>query len=393
MSRPLGVGLIGYRFMGKAHSHAYRDAAMFFKLTRPLAMRAICGRDEQAVKAAAAKWQWQSYETDWRRLLRRTDIDIVDIGSPGNTHRDIAVAAAEAGKHIICEKPLANSLADAREMLAAAEAAGIKHMVAFNVRKMPAVMLARQWIEQGLIGKPCLFRGVYLQDWLVDPDFPLVWRLQKDICGSGALGDLAAHSIDTAQYLLGDIAAVTGALETIVGERPLAASMDEGLGAVGGASQRKGPVTVDDVAMFLARFKNGVLGTFEATRFATGNRNVNAFEINGSAGSIKWNIERMNEIELYLRKDAPGRQGWRTVTVTEGTHPYIGAYWPAGHVIGWEHSFIHEVYEFAEAIARDTAVTPSFVEGVKCQAVLDAVARSAASGGWSQVSDTASGGA
>jgi predicted dehydrogenase len=261
MSTPLGVGLIGYRFMGKAHSHAYRDAGMFFNLTRPLEMRAICGRDEKAVRAAAARWRWQSCETDWRRLLQRADIDIVDIGSPGNTHREIAVAAAKAGKHIICEKPLANSLADAREMLAAAEQAGIKHMVAFNVRKMPAVMLARQWIDQGLIGKPRLFRGVYLQDWLVDPDFPLVWRLQKELCGSGALGDLAAHTIDTAQYL-----------------------------------------------------------------------------------------------------------------------------------VGWEHSFIHEVYEFAEAIARDTAVTPGFREGVKCQAVLDAVERSAVSRGWAQVAEIDAGG-
>lgn len=382
MSKPIGVGMIGYRFMGKAHSQAYHDVGFFFNLTRPVAMRAICGRDEAAVKAAAAKWRWESYETDWRNLLKRDDIDIIDIGSPGNTHKEIAIAAAEAGKHIICEKPLANNLADAKAMLAAVQKAGVKHMVAFNCRKIPAIILAKQWIDEGLIGEPYLFRGTYLQDFIIDPDFPLVWRLQKELCGSGPLGDLAAHTIDLAHYLVGDIAEVVGMMKTFISERPLPQAFDEGLGATGSASEKKGPVTVEDSAAFLAKFSNGVLGTFEATRFATGNRNAHSIEINGSKGSIKWNIERLNEIQLYLKDDPQGRQGWRTVLVGEGSHPYISAYWPAGHIIGWEHSFIHEVYEFLEAIANDTAIAPSFVDGVKCQAVLEAVEQSVKEKTW-----------
>lgn len=387
MSKPLGVGLIGYRFMGKAHSHAYRDLDFFFNPTRQVAMRALCGRNEEAVKAAASKWYWESYETDYQRLINRDDIDIVDISSPGNTHVEIALAAAKAGKHVICEKPLANTLADAKKMLAAVQAAGVKHMTGFNCRKIPSVLLAKKWITEGLIGEPYLFRGAYLQDWIVDPEFPLVWRLDKSICGSGALGDLAAHTIDLAHFLVGDIAEVNGMMKTIVGERPLAEAMDEGLGAVGGGE--RGKILVDDVVMFLAKFANGVMGTFEATRFATGNHNASTFEINGSEGSIRWNIERLNEIELYLRSDAAGSQGWRTVQVGDGSvHPYIDRYWPAGHIIGWEHSFIHQIYEFVEAVANDTPVTPDFVDGVKCQAVLEAVEQSANASKWMQVEKT-----
>lgn len=388
MSKPLGVGLVGYRFMGKVHSHAYHDLGFFFNPTRPLAMRAICGRDEEAVAAAAAKWRWESYETDYRDLVARDDIDIIDISSPGNTHVEIALAAAKAGKHIICEKPLANTLADARKMLVAVQEAGVKHMVGFNCRKIPSILLAKKWISEGLIGEPYLFRGVYLQDWIVDPEFPLVWRLDKSVCGSGALGDLAAHTIDLAHFLVGDITEVTSIMKTIVKERPLAEAMDEGLGAVGSTAGGKGEVLVDDVVMFLAKFGNGTMGTFEATRFATGNHNTSTFEINGSEGGIRWNIERLNEIELYLRSDAAGQQGWRTVPVGDGSvHPYIDRYWPAGHIIGWEHSFIHEVYEFAEAVAKDTPVSPDFVDGVKCQAVLEAVEQSAASGRWVKVEE------
>ncbi|HHT26455.1 MAG TPA: Gfo/Idh/MocA family oxidoreductase [Firmicutes bacterium] len=384
MSKPLGVGMIGYRFMGKAHSHAYRDAGFYFNLTRPLAMRAICGRNEEAVAAAAQRWGWESYETDWRRLLERNDIDIIDVSSPGNTHYEIVMAAAKAGKHIICEKPLANTLAEGEEMLAAVKAAGVKHMVAFNVRRIPAVALAKQWISEGLLGDIYLFRGTYLQDFIVDPEFPLVWRLQKDMAGSGPLGDLAAHTIDLAHYLVGDISEVCGITKTFITERPLAEAMDDGLGATG-KSGAKGKVDVEDAAMFMAHFSNGALGSFEATRFATGNSNANCIEINGSKGAIKWSIERLNEIQLYLRSDAEGQRGWRTVLVSEDAHPYIKAYWPAGHFIGWEHSFIHEIYDFAEAIANDTSVQPSFVDGVKCQAVIEAVQNSANAKQWVDV--------
>jgi predicted dehydrogenase len=386
VSKPLGIGLVGYRFMGKAHSHAYHDLNIFFNLTRPIARRAICGRDEQAVKAAAAKWHWEGYETDYRQLVERPDIDIIDISSPGHSHVEIALAAAAAGKHIICEKPLANTLADAKKMLEAVRKAGVKHMTAFNCRKIPSILLAKKWIDEGLIGEPYLFRGAYLQDWIVDPEFPLVWRLDKSVCGSGALGDLAAHTIDLAHFLVGDIISVNGLMKTIIDERPLAEAMDEGLGAVGGTSGKRGKVLVDDVTMFLAKFANGVVATFEATRFATGNRNASTFEINGSEGGIRWNIERLNEIELYLRSDPPGRQGWRLVQVGDGAeHPYIDHYWPAGHIIGWEHSFIHEIYEFVEAVANDTPVQPDFLDGVKCQAVLEAVEQSAKIGQWVDV--------
>lgn len=387
MGKPLGVGLVGYRFMGKAHSHAYHDVGFFFDLTRPLAMRAICGRDEDAVKAAAKKWNWESYETDYRQLLARNDIDLIDISSPGDSHVEIALAAAAAKKHILCEKPLANSLSQAKEMLAAVRAAGVQHMVGFNCRRIPSVMLAKQWISEGLIGDPYLFRGTYLQDWIVDPDFPLVWRLDKRVCGSGALGDLAAHTIDLAHYLVGEIGDVCGMMKTIIKDRPLAEAMDEGLGAVGSEGGARGEVLVDDVVMFLARFRNGVMGTFEATRFATGNHNASTFEINGSEGSIRWNIERLNEIQLYLRKDAAsGQGGWRTVMVGDGErHPYMGKYWPAGHIIGWEHSFIHSIYEFAEAIANGTSASPDFADGVRCQAVLEAVEHSAKTNQWVSV--------
>lgn len=383
--RELGIGLIGYKFMGKAHSHAFRDVAMFFDMTATPVMRAICGRNEEAVAQAADQWGWEGYETDWRRLVARDDIDIVDISTPGDTHCEMAIEAARAGKHIICEKPLANTLDEARQMVDAVQAAGVKHMVAFNYRRVPAIQLAKKMIEEGRIGKIYQFRGTYLQDWIVDPEFPLVWRLRKEAAGSGPLGDLGAHVIDLARFLVGEIDEVVGLHETFIKERPLEAGTDAGLGATKGTG--KGEVTVEDASLFMGRFRNGALGSFEATRFATGRRNYNRFEINGSEGSIAFNLERLNELEYYNHNDPEGLQGFRTILVTEPAHPYMSAWWPPGHIIGWEHTFIHEVYDFCEAVATGGEVYPDFIDGLQCQAVLDAVERSVETKAWAKVQD------
>ena len=382
MPKYINVGLVGYQFMGKAHSHAYKDMAFFFPDAEAYpVMKAICGRNEEAVRKAAERFGWESYETDWRRLVERDDIDLVDISSPGDTHHDIAIAAAEAGKHVFCEKPLANNLKEAREMLEAVRKAGVKHMVAFNYRRVPAVVLAKRLIDEGKIGKVYHWRAVYLQDWIIDPDFPLVWRLQKDKAGSGPHGDLNAHIIDLARYLVGEITEVVGMCETFVKERPLVEEVEAGLGARAGA--KKGEVTVEDAMLFLARFENGALGSFEATRFAGGRKNYNRFEINGSKGSIVFNLERLNELEFYSREDEAHVQGFRTILVTDGqNHPYISAWWPAGHIIGWEHTFVHEVYDLMNAIARDEMPQPDFADGVRTQEVLEAVMKSVEERSW-----------
>ncbi len=384
-SKRLNVALIGYSFMGKAHSHAYRDVSMFFPNTgaEPV-MKVICGRNERALRQAAEEFGWEGWDTSWRRVVAREDIDVVDICTPGDEHARMAIAALDAGKHVICEKPLANDLKEAREMLKAARRAGGKTMVAFNYRRVPAVALARQLIREGKLGQIYHWRGVYLQDWILDPEFPLVWRLQKARAGSGPHGDLNAHLIDLAYDLVGEIDAVVGADTTFIKERPLAESVDASLGATG-RGRKKGRVTVDDATLFLARFKNGAIGSFEGTRFAAGRRNHNRFEINGSEGSLVFNLEKMNELQFYARGDEDHVQGFREVIVNEGVHPYISAWWPPGHIIGWEHTFVHEIKDFLEAIAGDGKVSPDFEEGTRVQAVLEAVSQSAKSKAWVKV--------
>src|SRR5690625_3736008 len=298
----INVGMVGYKFMGKAHSNAYRALPMFFPESVQPKMKVICGRNEGAVSEAAKQFGWEEYTTDWKDLLARDDIDLIDINAPSNVHKEIAVAAAKAGKHLYCEKPLALTLEDSREMLAVAEDAGIKHMVGFNYRYAPAVMLAKKLIEEGRLGKINHFRGWFLQDFIVDPNFPLVWRLQKEVAGSGAHGDLGAHLIDMAHHLVGDLSEVIGMSETFIKERPLPEEMT-GLSAKGSENAEKGPVTVDDATLFLARFANGALGSFEATRFATGHRSTNSFEINGSKGSVIFDFERMNELQVFFNDD------------------------------------------------------------------------------------------
>ncbi|WP_138752236.1 Gfo/Idh/MocA family protein [Paenibacillus sinopodophylli] len=378
----INIGMVGYKFMGKAHSNAYRALPMFFpkSAVKPV-LKVICGRDPIGVEQAREQFGWESSETDWRQLVQRDDIDLVDINAPSDAHKEIALAAAAAGKHLFCEKPLAMTLEDSREMLRAAEKAGIKHMVGFNYRFSPAVQLAKKLIEEGRIGHIYHFRAKFLQDWIIDPGFPLVWRLQRDIAGSGSHGDLGAHLIDMARFLVGEFNEVIGMSETFIKERPLASDAS-GLSAKGIEEETHGEVTVDDATLFMARFMNGTLGSFETSRLAAGHRCVNGFEINGSKGSIKFDFERMNELQVYFTDDAEDVQGFRRVMATDPAHTYMYAWWPAGHSIGFEHTFTHEVLEFMQAIAENRQPVPNFNDGVKCQEVLEAVDLSIAERRW-----------
>ncbi len=366
----IGVGMVGYSFMGRAHSNAYRQVTRFFDVASAPRMAAVCGRDEGATARAADALGWDSHETDYRRLVERDDVDLVDVVTPGYTHREIVLAALDAGKHVLCEKPLANTLEEAREMAAAAGDAGTVNMVCFNYRRAPAVQLAKTLVDEGRLGEIRHWRAAYLQDFIMDPSFPLIWRLQREKAGSGALGDIGAHIVDLAHFLVGPIAEVSGMTETFVKERPL----EDGTGT--------GEVTVDDAAAFLARFEGGAIGTFEASRFAAGRRNRNSFEINGSRGSVAFDLERMNELEVYFADDPEDVQGFRTVNVTEPGHPYAGAWWPPGHILGYEHTFVHTIKDLLDGIKTGRSPAPTFEDGYRCQAVLDAVERSAASREW-----------
>ncbi len=365
----LGVGMVGYAFMGAAHSQAWRTAPHVFNLPLRPAMAALCGRDATAVRAAAEQLGWVAAETDWRALIERDDVDLVDVCTPGDSHAEVAIAALDAGKHVLCEKPLANTLAEAEAMAGAADRAaarGVRAMIGFNYRRVPAIVLARQLVADGRIGQVRHVRASYLQDWLLDPAFPLTWRLQRERAGSGALGDLGAHIVDLAQYLTGDlVTGVSGVTTTFVGERPL----EGGPGS--------GPVTVDDAAVFTARLGPATLATFEATRFATGHKNQLRIELNGERGSLVFDLERLNELQFSDRADDPATAGFRTILVTEPGHPYLSAWWPPGHVLGWEHTFTHEVRDLVTAIAAGANPAPSFADGLQVQRVLAAVERSA----------------
>ena len=357
--------MIGYQFMGRAHSNAWRQASHFFDLPLEPVLQVVCGRNEDAVRAAAGQLGFAEHATDWRDVIARDDVDAIDICTPGDSHLPIAVAAAKAGKSILCEKPLANTLDEARQMFEAADKAGVVHMLCHNYRRAPAVSLAKRMIDAGRIGQIHHYRGTYLQDWIVDPQYPRVWRLEKARAGSGALGDIASHSLDLARFLVGEISEVSGLLETFVGERPL----EDGSGSA--------PVDVDDAALALLRFENGAIGTVEGTRFAPGRKNYNRFEINGSRGSIAFDFERMNELEVY--EETGPDSGFRTVLATDASHPYVEPWWPPGHVLGYEHTFIHTVVDFIRAAASGQIPRPSFEDGVRNQQVLDAIERSAAS--------------
>ncbi|KPK94774.1 dehydrogenase [bacterium SM23_31] len=378
------VGLVGCGFMGKSHSNAYLNVAKFFPLKAKPVMSVICDKDKSSVKSFKENWGWEKYETDYKKLLKSGEIDLVDISTPNASHKEIAVMAAENGIHIACEKPLAMNSDEAREMVDVAKKAKVKTMVCFNYRRVPAVALAKQLIDEGRIGRIFHIRAVYLQDWIIDPDFPMVWRFKKELAGSGAHGDLNAHIIDLARYLVGDFDEVVGMDKIFIKKRPLPAE-EAGLTAPG--KKQKGEVTVDDAVLFLAKFKNGTIGSFEATRFANGRRNYNKFEINGSKGSIVFNLERLNELEFFSSTEPQYVQGFKTILVTEPVHPYINAYWPPGHIIGWEQTFLNEIYDMLEGIAENKDVTPGFEDGLKCQQVLDAVIKSAEEKCWINVDE------
>jgi predicted dehydrogenase len=371
MKKKLNVAMIGYQFMGRAHSNAWRQVGRFFDTPAHPVLKVVCGRTEAKVKIAAETMGWEEYATSWENVIQRKDIDVIDICTPGDSHVEIAVAAAESGKVVLCEKPLANTLAEAEKMLDAVRKNSVIHMICHNYRRAPAVSLARQLIDEGRIGKIFHYRGTYLQDWIVNPDFPRVWRLEKAKAGSGALGDIASHSIDLARYLVGEITEVSGLLKTFITERPLP------------GSNQKAPVDVDDAALSLVRFENGAIGSIEGTRFATGRKNYNRFEINGSKGSLVFDLERMNELELYIEEGA--NSGFRTILATDAKHPYVAGWWPPGHIIGYEHTFTHTVLDLIKAVDAQQVPTPNFEDGVRNQRVLAAIERAAESRSWEAV--------
>ncbi|MGW3418568.1 Gfo/Idh/MocA family protein [Streptomyces phaeochromogenes] len=376
---PLGVGMVGYAFMGAAHSQGWRTVGRVFDLPRRPVLAAVCGRDAGAVRAAADRLGWAAAETDWRALISREDVDVVDICTPGDSHAEIAVAALAAGKHVLCEKPLANTVEEAEAMAEAAQAAaerGQVAMVGFNYRRVPATSLARKMVAEGRIGTLRHVRVTYLQDWLVDREFPLTWRLRKETAGSGALGDLGAHIVDLAQYLAGEpVVGVSALTETFVRERPLLSGSSSGLSAAGGSD--RGAVTVDDAALFTGRFASGALASFEATRFATGRKNSLRIELNGENGSLAFDLERLNELSYHDGTEPGTHAGFRRILVTEPDHPYLEAWWPPGHGLGYEHTFVHQARDLVHAIADGAQPLPSFADGLQVQRVLAAVEESA----------------
>ncbi|MBD3940224.1 Gfo/Idh/MocA family oxidoreductase [Microbacterium sp. NEAU-LLC] len=373
--------MIGYGFMGAAHSQGWRVAPRFFDLPRQPEMAVVVGRDADAVAAAAGAWGWQESATDWRAVVARDDIDVVDIVTPGDTHAVIAIAALEAGKHVLCEKPLANSVEEAQAMERAAAAAaerGVASMVGFTYRRVPAAAFARDLVAAGRLGQIRQVRAEYLQDWLMDAEAPLTWRLERERAGSGALGDIGAHAVDLAEFITGQrVTSVSGVMETLVDERPL---LGKGVGLSGTAAAERGRVTVDDVAFFTGRLDSGALASFEASRFRTGRKNALRVEISGSQGALAFDLERLNELEFYDASQPALEQGFRRILVTEHDHPYLAPWWPPGHMLGYEHGFSHQVRDFVVAVDEGVAPRPSFADGLHVQRVLDAVERSSAAG-------------
>ncbi len=379
--KDLNIGLIGYGFMGRAHSNAYRKVNQFFELGYRPAMKAACARSPEKIERFAANWGWQTCETDWRRLIERKDIDAIDICSPNVTHHDIAIAAAQAGKIVLCEKPLAMNTAEGCAMVEAVEEAGVANMVWFNYRRVPAIALAKQLVDEGRVGRVFHYRAKYLQDWTISPKVPqggqTLWRLDADVAGSGVTGDLLAHSIDTAQWLIGDIAAVSAMTETFIKEREV---QDE-------PGTRK-PVKIDDACAFLVRFKNGAMGTFESTRYARGRKNHNTFEVNGEVGSLCFDLEDAHRLQYFDHRDDSHVHGWRDILVTDFEHPYMDRWWVPGCVIGYEHTFINALADFLKGLETGEKTQPDFRCALQTQLVCDAVLESAKTGQWVKVAAT-----
>jgi predicted dehydrogenase len=375
MKKEIRVALIGHQFMGTAHSNAYRNAAMWADIPAKITMKCICANDRvENLREFAGKYGWEEVETDWRKVVSRDDIDLISIATPNFLHREIAVEAARNGKHVLCEKPLANNLEEARQMLIAVEKAGVRHCCGYSYRFTPSLSLARQLVQEGRIGRIYHVFVRYAQDWITNPNFGMVWRFDKKMAGSGPLGDLSAHSVDATRFVTGlEFKEVTGNLQTLIRERPLDSNNPDG---------PKGSVTVDDVAQFLVTFEGGATGCYESTRLATGRKNYNTIEINGEKGSIFWNFEDQNYLLFFDNSQPPKEAGFRKINVTHDVHPYKGGWWPQGHGIGYADTFVIEVTEFVRSIVEGAPFSPSFEDGVKCQEVLEAVERSAESRTW-----------
>jgi predicted dehydrogenase len=367
----IGVGMLGYAFMGKAHSNAYKTLP--YMIYPPVAIPrliAMCGRNEEAAAAAARRFGYEGYYTDWRKMLENPKIQLFDNGGPNNAHAEPCIAAAQAGKHILCEKPMARNAEEARAMADAVKKAGVKAMVSFNYRFVPANRQAYQLIKSGALGKIYHFRAIYPQEWIMPHyNMPMIWRLDKQQAGSGALGDLGAHIIDIGRYLVGDIKSVSAMTRTFITERPL------------GGGKGMGKVEVDDAFCAAVEFENGAIGTLETTRFAAGSKNDLRYEVNGEKGSIRFSLERMNELEVFWVGEQPKEtQGFHNISITEGYHPWWEHWWPHGHIIGWEHTFIHEIAHLLDCIVNNGDVAPygaSFEDGYRCAAVCDAILESA----------------
>lgn len=382
--RTLNIGMIGYNFMGKAHSNAWRQAPRFFDLPAQVNLHTICGRTPKSVEAAREQLGWQHASTDWEAVVSNPEIDVIDICTPNDSHHEIALAAAKHGKAILCEKPLAMGVEQCEEMVAAVKKAKVVNMVCHNYRRIPAIALAKKMIERGDLGDRIYhYRARYAQDWIADPNFPLVWRLQAKIAGSGTHGDIDAHIIDLGRYLVGEIKEVCGLMETFIKERPILEEAKAGLGAKAG--KKLGKVTVDDTVSWIGRFKNGAVANLEATRFAYGRKNHITLEVNGSKGSLAFNFEDMNRLQYFNSEDPDDKRGFRDIIVTEGVHPYAGAWWPPGHIIGYEHTFVNSFADFVKAVVEGKSVQPTFEDGMKNEKVLAAIEQSAKSRSWVKI--------
>lgn len=385
--RTINIGMIGAGFMGKAHSLSFAAMPMFFWPAPAMPVRKmIADVTEEAAANAAQRLGFEQYTSDWRKVIENPEIDVIDIVTPNDSHAEIAIAAAKAGKHVISEKPLARNAAEAKQMLEAVQAAGVKHMVAFNYRRTPAVALAKKYIEEGVLGNILNFRGTYLQDWSADPNSPLSWRFKKSIAGSGALGDIGTHVIDFARYLVGEISEVMAETKTWIKERPLQASGVDKLGTVKGSEDAaKGPVDVDDEFISMLRFENGAIGSIEATRNGWGRNNFLTFEIHGTLGSIYFNYENRDELQVCFSSDPGDRRGYRTI-YTGPEHPYGDALWPIPALgIGYGETKIIETYDFFKSIVENTEVSPNFNDGYRIALISDAILQSAAKQQWVKI--------
>lgn len=384
--KPLNIGMIGYKFMGRAHSNAWKKAPLFFDIPYRPVLKAVCGRHEAPLREFSRRWGWEEIETDWLTLVRRDDIDVIDIAVPQHLHHEIVMEAARNGKHIFCEKPMAMSSAEAEAMLRACEANQVHHYLNHNYRRVPALQLAKKLIAGGKLGKIYHWRCAYQQDWIMDPQFPLTWQLQKEKAQAGPQWDLNSHCVDLALFLVGNIKSVSALTSHFITERPLAEEATSRNLTAQARGDEKGRVTVEDAALMMVRFENGAVGSFEATRFALGRKNRLSFEIYGSRGAIMFDLERLNELGYYSLDEDSGIRGFKSILVTGADHEYIRHWWPEGHIIGYEHTFVHAAADFLTSLHKKEPITPNFADGILGLKVLEAGLLSAQNGSEIQIS-------